>query len=1157
MNDLLLSSFYRSDLSKTVSDLLKSNDNFEIYGIPEEGRPYIINALIRVANTRSALLITYSEVRAKQLYEDLIAMTGATNIYFYPEADLMLYGVNGMSNELIQSRLEIQNRLALGEKLIIVASVTALLQTLIPLDAFKKFFHKIKLGQFIERDKLIKWLVDAGYQREDIVEAKGQFAVRGDIIDFYPFMGENAYRIELFDDEVDSIRHFDFTTQRSIDKIDEVIISPVKELVYDSEIISIAVDRIEGETDKANYSDQIKNDVELIRQNVRFENIERYMPFFYPKPCTLIDFMPDDSLFIIEDEERMKERSNIVYQEFERLFKTLLMRGQALPSQVNLITSYDELKERINTKAIISLETFHQLNNKNHIKIDARKIPSFQGNMSVITDELRRWKTDNYAIIIATSSDNRGLRIQEMLQQNGIEAWFTKRSDVALMPQQIYITNMPIANGTQWPAIKLAIITDHELFGAQKRHVRSKAVKSVQKISAFSELNVGDYVVHENYGIGQYMGIKKLTVDGKSRDYLLIRYAEGDNLYVPTDRMSLVQRYIGDGTSPKLSKLGSSEWAKTKAKVRESVKEMANELVKLYASRNLVKGYAFGPDTVWQVQLEESFPYQETPDQLQAIEEIKADMESEKPMDRLLCGDVGYGKTEVALRAAFKAVMDGKQVALLVPTTVLAQQHYNTFTSRLADFPIKVDVISRFRSSQEQRDIIKRIKSGDIDIIIGTHSLLNNKIRFHDLGLLIIDEEQRFGVAHKEALKKLKANVDVLTLTATPIPRTLHMSLSGIRDISIIETPPEGRYPVQTYVMEYDEDTIKDIILKEMDRGGQIYFVYNHVNSIDIMAARLRELVPQARIAVAHGQMDNDKLENIMMDFMDGFYDILLCTTIIETGLDIPNVNTLIVYDADHFGLAQLYQLRGRVGRSTKLAYAYFTYRKDKILSEESEKRLHAITEFTEFGSGFKIALRDLEIRGAGNLLGAEQHGHMAAVGYDMYCRLLEEAIAELKGESIEEGPDTFIDLKVDAYIPTAYIPNEAQRIEIYKRIMSISDVKEGYDVEDEIEDRFGNIPESVRNLLTIMHIKLLAKKIGILSIEQKGRHVVFTLKNDKNIDLSNLVKILSSYKNKIKFSATEQLEFRFNISKEDSDNILVAIKDLLEKILDLQSVAC
>ncbi|AEE95996.1 transcription-repair coupling factor [Mahella australiensis] len=1159
MSDLLTRVFERSDISKRIHDSLRNDsDRLEIYGVPDEGRAYLMYVLVNIASSKSAIVITHNEVRAKQLYDDMSSIFKDIPVYLFPAAETILYDVSGKSNEVLFQRLEIENRLAFKENMIVIASIDALLPRLMPFEEFNKYFHEISIGQIIERDVMERWLLEAGYQREELVEAKGQFAIRGDIIDFYPIVGEEAYRIEFFDDEVDSIRRFDADTQRSTDKVDKAVISPVKELVYDSGVADRAAKAMRSEFERINGNDQIGGDIELLSQNARFENVERYMPFFYNKVAGLLDYMPTGTLFFMEEEERIRQRNRTLHEEFEQVFKALLIKGEVLPSQAYLLSDYDALCSCLNRQRAVMLETFHQAGTKPSIKIDAKKIPSFQGNMDIIVDELRQWKSAGYTIIIATLSDNRGLRIQDMLQQSGIEAWFTRRLDIDMRPGQICIIDMPLSSGTEWPDIKCVILTDQELFGMQRRRSKVKTRKAGQRVTAFSDLNIGDYVVHENYGIGQYMGIKKLTVEGKSRDYLFIRYADGDNLYVPTDRMSLVQRYIGgDGASPRLSKLGGSEWSKTKAKVRESVRKMAGELLKLYASRYTTKGHAFSPDTVWQAQLEESFPYQETPDQLQAIEEIKADMESDKPMDRLLCGDVGYGKTEVALRAAFKAVMDGKQVAVLVPTTVLAQQHYNTFTNRLAGFPIKVDVISRFRSVQEQKDIVKGLKSGDIDIIIGTHALLSSNVKFHDLGLLIVDEEQRFGVSHKEAIKRFKNNVDVLTLTATPIPRTLHMSLSGIRDISIIETPPEDRYPVQTYVVEYDENIIRDAILKELGRGGQVYFVYNRINSIDVMAIHLHELVPEARIAVAHGRMGDDKLERVMMDFMDGYYDVLLCTTIIETGLDIPNVNTLIVYDADHFGLAQLYQLRGRVGRSNRLAYAYFTYKKDRVLTEEAEKRLHAITEFTEFGSGFKIALRDLEIRGAGNLLGAEQHGHMAAVGYDMYCKLLEEAIAQLKGETPEEEIDTSIEIKLDAYIPDDYVPSEAQRIEIYKRIMSISDIEEEYDVEEEIEDRFGDIPQSVRNLLSIMHIKLLSKKIGIVSIEQKGHDIVFTLRDDKNIDLSGLIRVMDEYKGRVRFAATDQPSFYFNIGNETSEGILKDIRELLEKTMGLQAVAC
>lgn len=1163
MSNLLFNAFYRSEHFRYIIESLRNYTNpLMIHGIPEEGRGYVAWAAARAVESKTAMMVVPNEARARRLYEELSLLFNDGRVYFFPPTEVFFYNISGKSNDIADQRLNVQNRLMIGQDIFIVTSADALLPRLMPPDVLKKHFHRIALGQIIERQELEKWLVEAGYQREELVEAKGQFAVRGDIVDFSPVMGDEAYRIELFGDEIDSIRRFDLDTQRSIDKVDYAIISPARELLYDRDTAMRAAQRMQEElkqVHKDGWSDdpsakiRLEEYIERLNEGIYFESAEQYVPFFYNEAASLLDYMPSESLIFVEEAGHIIQRLEAAEREFGETFKSLLIKGQVLPSQAYLLNDRHAIWKDLQSRYMVDLETFAQSGTIYEqpplsVKMTAKKIPSFQGNMDIITDELRRWRINGYSVIIAVLNDKRGLRLQDMLQQSGIEAWFSRQPDMELKPGQISIIEMASNSGIEWQDFKLVLLTDQELFGARRRPTRSKAKKTGQKLSAFTDLNIGDYVVHENYGIGQYMGIKKLTVDGKSRDYLFIRYADGDNLYVPTDRMTLVQRYIGsDGNAPKLSKLGGSEWAKTKARVRESIREMADELLKLYAARYSAKGHAFQPDTVWQRQFEESFIYQETPDQLQAIEEIKADMESDKPMDRLLCGDVGYGKTEVALRAAFKAVMDGKQVAVLVPTTVLAQQHYNTFTSRLANFPVKVEVISRFRSPEEQKDIVKRLKSGDIDIIIGTHRLLNSDIKFHDLGLLIVDEEQRFGVAHKEAIKQLKNNIDVLTLTATPIPRTLHMSLSGIRDISIIETPPEDRYPVQTYVVEYDDELIRDAILKEIGRNGQVYFVYNRIDSIDIMAMHLRELVPQVRIAIAHGRMGDDKLEQVMMDFMDGYYDLLLCTTIIETGLDIPNVNTLIVYDADHFGLSQLYQLRGRVGRSNRLAYAYFTYRKDKVLSEEAEKRLHAITEFTEFGSGFKIAMRDLEIRGAGNLLGAEQHGHIAAVGYDLYCKLLEETVAQLKGETVQEEIDTVIDVKLDAYIPKDYISSEAQRIEIYKRITSISDIEEEYDVEEEIEDRFGDIPQSVRNLLSIMHIKILAKQLNIVSIEQKGRDIVFTFKDNKNIDLSSLVRVMDIYKDRLKFYATEQPSFVLKIDNDASENIIKDIQGLLE----------
>jgi transcription-repair coupling factor (superfamily II helicase) len=743
--------------------------------------------------------------------------------------------------------------------------------------------------------------------------------------------------------------------------------------------------------------------------------------------------------------------------------------------------------------------------------------------------------------------------VQSLIDQN-IEAIYKSSLDIELQDGHIVVLPGTLSNGFEFPSIRYAVISDREVFTTPKKEGPKRKGRLIK---AFTDLKVGDFVVHENHGIGQYVGIEKLTVGGLTRDYLNIKYGGNDKLYIPTDQLDMIQKYIGgEDKLPKLNKLGSVEWTKTKSKAQHSIQALAIDLLKLYAERQQKIGFSFSKDSRWQKEFEDMFPYEETEDQLRCIEEIKRDMEDERVMDRLLCGDVGYGKTEVALRAAFKCVMDSKQAAILAPTTILAQQHYNTCIQRFGSFPVKIDVLSRFKSASELKKAVSDLKSGNLDIIIGTHKLLQESIKFKDLGLLIIDEEQKFGVGHKEKIKSLKTNLDVLTLSATPIPRTLHMSMIGIRDISLIEEPPEERYPVQTYVMEHNEDVIRDAIFKEIARGGQVYFLHNRVRSIAKTAAHIKELVPEARVAYAHGQMDEKQLEDTMLDFYNGEYDVLVCTTIIEAGLDIPNVNTIIITDADKMGLSQLYQLRGRVGRSNRLAYAYFTYQKDKVLSEVAEKRLQAIKEFTEFGSGFKIAMRDLEIRGTGNLLGKEQHGHMEAIGYDLFIKLLEETLQELKGEAPVKRVETSIELQINAYIPESYISDENQKIEMYKKIASISDQQDLFDIEEEIEDRFGDIPTMVRNLLSIAYVKQLAQMCGISNIGQRNNNIAIKFKTDKFIKAQTAMQIASDYKGRILFTASEQPYFTLKCSDEKPEELLKDIRDIVEKISSFHTAA-
>ncbi|QXM07225.1 transcription-repair coupling factor [Crassaminicella indica] len=1131
-----------------------------VHGLMDSQIPHIVFAM-HEAFHKQCLIITYSEYQAKRIYEDLRFFI-KNKAYQYPAKELVFYHYDAHSHQRLEVRLNTMIKLVEKQECIVVASIESLLHKLMPKDDFEKNFLSIRYGETIDLEKIIADFILLGYERVDMVEAKGQFSVRGGIIDFFSVTSENPYRIELFDDEIDSIRSFDIHSQLSLEKQMEVFITPVKEVLLDDDRKKEAIKKIrnafkqhEKKIKGKSYnrlSEKINRFIEELELQKHPQGFENYLNYYYEIQELFIDYLEKDALIFIDDPSRVKERAEHAYKEIEESFKGLLEKGEVLPEQIKLIASYEDFLYAIKKKHIFVLNSLPKkdpyFEPKNIVSFSSRMAQAFHGKMDIFSNEIKAYKYRGYKIVLLCGTEKRGKRLEESLKEKGIEAIFINDINHPIQSGQTFILQGNINKGFEYISSKFLVITEDEIFGTVKRKKISKKRKDARPIKSFIDLNIGDYVVHENHGVGKYIGVEQLKVEGAKKDYLKVKYSGEDILYVPIEQMDMVQKYIGaDGARPRLNKLGTTEWKKTKAKAKGAIVDMAKDLLKLSAIRKESKGYAFSPDTPWQRQFEDSFPYEETPDQIKCIKELKADMEKPIPMDRLLCGDVGYGKTEVAIRGAFKCVMDGKQVAFLVPTTILAQQHYNTLINRFSQFPITIEMLSRFKTEKEQAQIIKKVKVGAVDILIGTHRLISKDVVFKDLGLLIIDEEQRFGVQHKEALKRIRKNVDVLTLTATPIPRTLHMSLIGLRDMSIIEDPPEERYPVQTYVIEYNEEMIRDAILREMGRGGQVYFVFNRVRGIQQMATKIRELIPDASVAVGHGQMSERQLENIMLDFMNGEYDILVCTTIIETGLDIPNVNTIIIYDADKMGLAQLYQLRGRVGRSNRLAYAYLTYQKDKILTEVAEKRLKAIKEFTEFGSGFKIAMRDLEIRGAGNLLGSQQHGHMAAIGYDLYCKLLEDTVRELKGEEIQEVPDTAIEINVNAFIPEKYIMNESHKLEIYKKIASIKDKQDVYDLEEEIEDRFGNIPEAVMNLIAIAYIKAMAQRMGIVTISETKMHAKFVFDEASRINPLMISEMIGFYGNRIDVNVGNNPHIR--LKYYFYNNRLKEISGFLEKI--------
>ena len=1136
-----------------------------IYGISESGKSYIINGIFE-ENDNSMVVVTHSDVDAKNLYEDLSFYT--TDVFYFPVREVVFYNVDAISGDLRWARLKVIKEILQNErKKIIVTSIDALTSLYTPKEYYLRYSMIIKTGDDIDLKEISKSLLQCGYERVEVVEGKGEFSFRGGILDVFPPTSAYPYRVELFGDEVDSIRTFNTESQRSIEKVEEFSIFPSKEVIVDDECRSRAVQNINEELKKviATVSKENKESVEtikgIVRKNIEllnntyyFETIDSYLPFFYEKLDSFFDYLQGYT-FVVDDFKRSSGKMESIYYEFNENYMSFLQRGDILPSQNSLLLNKGELESKLENSSLITLSSFLNksdgLFNTVDIGFEEVTLNKYNGQLNMLIEDIQERKEKKYKTVILAGTRPRGERLVKTLMEKGIFSTYKDSID-KIEAGEVVITFGNLLRGFDYPELELSIISDKDIFGETRRKRSGKAVrkKGVAKITSFAELKPGDYVVHANHGIGVYKGIKQMAAGGTTRDYLDIVYDKGDKLYVPVDQLDLVQKYIGSaGNSPKINKLGGAEWQKAKAKARKSINEIAQDLVKLYAARATLKGHSFGKDTEWQRQFEDEFAYEETPDQLASLEEIKSDMESDKPMDRLLCGDVGYGKTEVAIRAAFKAVMDGKQVAFLVPTTILADQHYNNFIKRFSDFPIKIDMISRFRTPKQQKATLQALKEGNVDILIGTHRLVSKDIVFKDLGLLIVDEEQRFGVAQKEKIKGMKKNVDVLTLSATPIPRTLHMSLTGVRDISVIETPPEDRYPIQTYVVEQNDQLIRDAILREIGRGGQVYFVYNRVESIDSMANYIRDLVPECKVGIMHGQMTEKELETEMIAFMNKEYDVLVCTTIIETGIDISNVNTMIVHNADKMGLSQLYQLRGRVGRANRIAYAYFIYTKDKILTEVAEKRLKALKDFTELGSGFKIAMRDLEIRGAGNMMGSSQHGHMASIGYDLYCRMLEDTIKLIKGEIENEPIETSVDIKVDAFIPSSYITDEIQKIEVYKKIAAIENINDFMEIKSELEDRYSSIPDSVYNLMSIAYIKSICKGLYIEDIKETAKELRFKfVKGYKGFEDIYSV-LLNQYKDDVILYFGETPSFAIKLANIKKETALEYYKKLLEDI--------
>ena len=1082
-----------------IKEKSKTNKGIlQVSGCMESQKSHLMYGLSGIAPYR--LILAEDERRAREIYEDYRFYD--RKVYSYPAKDLLFFQADIHGNLLIRQRMKVIKALLEEKELTVVTSIDGCMDFLESLEKIKEQLIHYESDSTVDTEQLKNQLVALGYERVGQVEMPGQFSVRGGIVDIYCLTEENPWRIELWGDEIDSIRSFDPESQRSLENLEELTIYPAVEHIGDKDMVSF------------------------------------------------LDYFPEERTIIFLDEpNRLTEKGGAVEEEYRQSRMHREEKGSRnLPE--NWLCSFEQLQKELNKRNCISVcalepkQAGWKVREKFYLEV--KSISAYNNSFELLVKDLHQYKKQGYRIALLSGSRTRAERLAKDLQEEGLAAFYGQDYDREICPGEIMVVYGHAKKGFEYPLIKFAVMTESDIFGQEQKKKKKKNY-SGSRIQDFGELSVGDFVVHEKHGLGIYRGIEKVEVDRIVKDYIKIEYRGGSNLYIPATQLDCLQKYSGADASkaPKLNKLGTQEWNKTKSKVRGAVKNIAKELVELYAVRQEKEGYVCGPDTVWQREFEEMFPYEETEDQLSAIEDAKRDMESTRIMDRLICGDVGYGKTEVALRAAFKEVQESRQVAYLAPTTILAQQIYNTFVQRMKEFPVRVELLCRFRTPAQQKKAIEDLKKGQVDVIIGTHRILSKDVQFKNLGLLIVDEEQRFGVTHKEKIKQLKKDVDVLTLTATPIPRTLHMSLIGIRDMSVLEEPPMDRMPIQTYVMEYDEETVREAINRELRRGGQVYYVYNRVTDIADVALRIAKLVPDARVDFAHGQMSERELENVMYSFVNGDIDVLVSTTIIETGLDISNVNTMIIHDSDRYGLSQLYQLRGRIGRSNRTAYAFLMYRKNVMLKETAEKRLAAIREYTDLGSGFKIAMRDLELRGAGNLLGAQQHGHMNAVGYDLYCKMLNEAVKEAKGIHTMEDFETSVDLNVDAYIPDSYISNEFQKLDIYKRIAGIETQQDYDDMLEELLDRFGEPGKAVLNLLAIAKLKAIAHQGYVTEIKQTGKTVRFTLYEKARLNTEGFPALMQKYRRGLQFKNEQEPKFIL----EPQGNLILALTEFAEEL--------
>ena len=1138
--------------SPKLVDLSKQIDNIKspisISGLSGVGMIQLLSAIHKY-NKKPLLIVTYNEIQAKKIVDNLRAFEN-DKVLLFPKKDIVTYDFIAESKDLPYERIEVLNTINDSKKCIVVTTIEALMQKIPVKEVMYKNILDFKVGNTCELEDVKKKLINMGYSRYDLIEGKGQFSVRGDIIDI-SLNESNGIRIELWGDEIDSIRSFSISSQRSINTLDKIKIYPAHEYV-----LSDSIDNIVGKISDLDVSEGqriiLEQDIEQIKSGNYVSKIDKYFDEFYENSECLLDYLNDNYLICLDEINKIEQRQINIAQDNDILIKNLIEKEKIVPEALEGIEPIDiDLIE--GNKQILYLEKQDVLTKRqvNRYNFEYREVNYYKNDIDILFEDIKKWNKDKKSIYILAGTKEKANKLKELLEKENVLCKIEEKLDKTIIVKSsesiVTIGIGKISEGYENFEINQIVVSAEDLIdgGKKKKTFANKAFKEGEKI-VFADLKIGDYVVHRSYGIGIFIGVNTITADGTTKDYIKIKYKNDDILYIPTNQLDSIRKYIGgDSINPPINRLGSKDWLKTKEKVKNNLRAVARDLIELYAKREKARGYAFSQDTPWQQQFEEQFPYQETDDQLRCIDEVKKDMEKQKPMDRLLCGDVGYGKTEVAIRAAFKAVMDQKQVAYLVPTTVLAQQQYEEFKERMEKFAIKVEILNRFKTKKYQDEVVRKLKLGEVDVVIGTHRLLSKDVEFKDLGLLIIDEEHRFGVKAKEKIKQYKANIDVLTMTATPIPRTMHMSIVGIRDMSMIYDPPQNRKPVQTYVLEYDYEVVKEAITRELERGGQVFYIYNRVDNIQKKADDISRLVPEATVSYAHGQMSGHQIEDIMKDFIDKKSNVLVCTTILESGIDISNANTIIVENADRMGLAALYQIRGRVGRSDRQAYAYITYRRDKMLSEEADKRLKAIKEFTEFGSGFKIAMRDLEIRGAGSLLGEIQSGHLEQVGYDTYCNLLDEVVKEMQGIEIEPELDIQIDLNVTSYIPDEYISDSAQKIEIYQNIALCKNEQDIQDVVDEIIDRFGNMPPELENLIDIARIKYLAKAHYISKISSKGTKVVFTYENN-NKDI-NIQELITKYRNKLKFSPGIKQTITFDIGATNERQILNDVTEFLK----------